>query len=59
MYNRTSDSVVGDRKVLFNDFVKPRMFAQSIAPTETGSHLFSLVYLIIFLAKLSELGCLS
>ena len=34
------------------------MFGQGIVPKETGSPLFNLVYLIIFLTKLLEIGCL-
>ena len=65
MYNRTEQrwlestySAVGEGKVLFNIIVKPRVFGLGIAPMETRSRLFSLVYLIIFLTKLLEMGCL-
>ena len=45
-------------EVLFNTTVKRRMFGLGIVLKEIGSPLFNLVYLIIFLTKLLELGCL-
>ena len=45
-------------EVLFNIIVKTRMFMLGIVPKETSSRLFNLVYLIIFLTKLLQMGCL-
>ena len=53
-----SDPAVGEGKALFNIIVKPRMSGLGIVPKEIRSRLFNLVYLIIFLTKLLEMGCL-
>ena len=45
-------------EVLFNTTVKRRMFGLGIVLKEIGSPLFNLVYLIVFLTKLLEIGCL-
>ena len=43
---------------MFNITVKPRMSGIGIKSEETHSHLFNLVYLIIFVTKLLEMWCL-
>ena len=44
---------------MFHIIVKPRMFGLGIVSKETCSCLFNLVYLIVFLTKLLEMGCLA